>query len=146
MILLGFLLNLSSVLGCSERSFKLNVLLLLFGSNDQIWELLNDSGGNRTLCLYLRGGNKLPPLGSSLHTPDSLLGVSKRLSKAGEIWIEVDGRRDDLQKSGLDLYWKTGNQTNTREAEMNQFSKTRRKQGRREESGRGNGCCGLLPW
>lgn len=39
--------------------------------------------------------------------PDSLLWVSEGLSESGEVGVEVDGRRDDLQQTRLDLCRKT---------------------------------------
>lgn len=35
--------------------------------------------------------------------PDSLLGVPKGLSEAGEVRVEVGGRGDDFQEPGMDL-------------------------------------------
>lgn len=39
--------------------------------------------------------------------PDSLLGISERLSELGEVGVKVDGRRNDLQQTRLDFYWET---------------------------------------
>lgn len=41
------------------------------------------------------------------HTPHSLLWVSEGLSQSGEVRVEVDRRRDDLQQTWLDLCRKT---------------------------------------
>lgn len=42
--------------------------------------------------------------------PDSLLGVPKGLSEAGEVRVEVGGRGDDLQEPGMDLHGEPGGQ------------------------------------
>lgn len=41
--------------------------------------------------------------------PDSLLGVPKGLSEAGEVRVEVGVRGDDLQEPGMDLRGEPGN-------------------------------------
>lgn len=40
--------------------------------------------------------------------PDSLLGVPKGLSEAGEVRVEVGGRGDDFQEPGMDLRGEPG--------------------------------------
>lgn len=42
--------------------------------------------------------------------PDSLLGVPKGLSEAGEVRVEVGRRGDDLQEPGMDLCREPGGQ------------------------------------
>lgn len=65
------------------------------------------TGTNRLGSQHRWMGGWGPGEGGML-VPDSLLGVPKGLSEAGEVRVEVGGRGDDLQEPRMDLRGKPG--------------------------------------